>query len=100
MKKGTVMIVKSGDIEIEFSEYSAIKLRDALNERFPKDTITTLFYPEPEVHLPIVIDPKILEILIPWLKCHEYDIALGVNDFGELAPIFEAFFMAQPEGKK
>lgn len=38
-----------------------------------------------------------LEILIPWLKSHEDDIAHDINDFGELAPVFESVFMKKPK---
>ena len=40
-----------------------------------------------------LIDESILEVLISWLKSHEDDIAMEINDFGELKPIFKALFM-------
>jgi len=39
--------------------------------------------------IPVIIQPQILEILVHWIKSHENDIALGINDFGELGPIFD-----------
>ena len=43
--------------------------------------------------MPIIISDEILEILIPWLKSHEDDIALEINDFGMLQPVFKELFM-------
>ena len=43
--------------------------------------------------MPIIISDEILEILIPWIKSHEDDIALEINDFGDLQPVFKYFFM-------
>ena len=48
---------------------------------------------------PVVIEAEILEMLIPWLKSHEGDIAEDVNDFGELAPVYEALFMEKAYSK-
>ena len=45
----------------------------------------------------VVIEDSILEILIPWLKSHESDIAHEINDFGDLKPIFEALFLMPPQ---
>lgn len=49
----------------------------------------------------LYVDDGIMEILIAWLKSHEGDIADGINDFGELKPVYETLFMedAQPDGK-
>ena len=49
--------------------------------------------------IPVIINPLILEILIPWMKTHEEDIAMGISDFGELKPIYEALFMEQAQQK-
>ena len=40
----------------------------------------------------VIVDEWILEILIPWLESHRDDIADGINDFGDLKPVYEAFF--------
>ena len=45
----------------------------------------------------VVVTSEVLETLIPWLKSHEDDIAMGVNDFGDLSPVFEALFMEKPQ---
>ena len=45
----------------------------------------------------VIIPSEILEILIPWLKGHEQDIALGINDFGDLEPLYEALFLEKPQ---
>jgi hypothetical protein len=33
---------------------------------------------------------------MPWLKSHEDDIANGINDFGELKPVYDALFFEVP----
>ncbi len=48
-------------------------------------------------YVPVLIDPATLETLIPWLKSHEDDIARGINDFGELGPVFEALFLEKAQ---
>lgn len=37
------------------------------------------------------------EILIEYLQAHEQDIATGMNDFGDLIPVFFEFIGRQPE---
>ena len=46
---------------------------------------------------PVLIPNEICQILIPWLKSHEDDIAHGINDFGDLLPVYEALFDELPQ---
>ena len=47
--------------------------------------------------IPVVVPPIVLEVLIPWMESHEGDIAMGINDFGDLQLVFEALFMRKAE---
>lgn len=40
---------------------------------------------------------KMNKTLVDFLKAHESDIASGINDFGDLKPVFTGIFDREPE---
>lgn len=43
---------------------------------------------------------EVTNTIMAYLLAHEDDIAFGVNDFGELAPVFFAFFEREAKGTR